>query len=142
MWELWTRARLRVGWYRDSRSAVVRDPRNVASGCGSRSTAVRLPRIIRTSSEYWQRDVAENVIFGQGVVVVEFFDGGYSRRLPWVERPEAAALLDAVAGTLGVGAPHGAGTGRMRAPSRARCVGPRKRRFGDAPHRRSFPVRP
>jgi hypothetical protein len=51
----------------------------------------------RASSEYWQRDVAENVISGRGVVVVEFFDSGYSRRLPWVERPEAAALLDAVA---------------------------------------------
>jgi len=51
----------------------------------------------RASSEYWQRDVAENVICGRGVAVSEFFDSGYSRRLPWVERPEAAALLDAVA---------------------------------------------
>lgn len=31
------------------------------------------------------------------MVVVEFFDSGYSRRLPWTDRPEAAALLDAVA---------------------------------------------
>lgn len=51
----------------------------------------------RASSEYWQRDVAENVIFGRGAVVSEFFDSGYSRRLPWTDRPEAAALLDAVA---------------------------------------------
>jgi site-specific DNA recombinase len=51
----------------------------------------------RASSEYWQRDVAENVIFGRGVVVSEFFDSGYSRRLPWTGRPEAAALLHAVA---------------------------------------------
>ncbi|OLF05308.1 hypothetical protein BU204_37200 [Actinophytocola xanthii] len=51
----------------------------------------------RTSSEYWQRDVAENVISGRGVVVVEFFDSGYSRRLSWMNRPEAAALLDAAA---------------------------------------------
>jgi site-specific DNA recombinase len=50
----------------------------------------------RASSEYWQRDVAENVIFGRGVVVAEFFDSGYSRRLPWTDRPEAAALLSAV----------------------------------------------
>jgi hypothetical protein len=51
----------------------------------------------RASSEYWQRDVAENVIFGRGVVVAEFFDSGYSRRLPWTDRPEAAALLVAAA---------------------------------------------
>ena len=49
----------------------------------------------RSSSEYWQRDVAENVIFGRGVVVAEFFDSGYSRRLPWTDRPAAAALLEA-----------------------------------------------
>jgi site-specific DNA recombinase len=48
----------------------------------------------RTSSQYWQRDVAENVISGQGVIVAEFFDSGYSRRLPWADRPEAAALLN------------------------------------------------
>jgi site-specific DNA recombinase len=51
----------------------------------------------QASSRYWQRDVAENVVTSQGEIVVEFFDSGYSRRLPWVERPEAAALLDAVA---------------------------------------------
>lgn len=51
----------------------------------------------RASSEYWQRDVAEKVIFGRGVVVAKFFDSGYSRRLPWVDRPGAAALLAAVA---------------------------------------------
>jgi DNA invertase Pin-like site-specific DNA recombinase len=50
----------------------------------------------RVSSHCWQRDVAENVIFGRGVIVAEFFDSGYSRRLPWVDRPEAAALLRAV----------------------------------------------
>jgi site-specific DNA recombinase len=51
----------------------------------------------RASSEYWHRDVVENVVSGRGVVVAEFFDSGYSRRLPWSVRPEAAALLDAVA---------------------------------------------
>jgi site-specific DNA recombinase len=51
----------------------------------------------RASSRYWQRDVAENVISGRGVIVAEFFDSGYSRRLPWADRPEAAALLRAVA---------------------------------------------
>jgi site-specific DNA recombinase len=48
------------------------------------------------SSRCWQRDVAETVIADQGVIVAEFFDTGYSRRLPWAARPGAAALLDAV----------------------------------------------
>ncbi|HEV8561406.1 MAG TPA: hypothetical protein VGR06_34225 [Actinophytocola sp.] len=29
--------------------------------------------------------------------MAEYFDAGYSRRLPWVDRPEAAALLAALA---------------------------------------------
>jgi hypothetical protein len=48
------------------------------------------------SSQCWQRDVAENVIAGRGVIVTEFLDSGYTRRLPWAARPEAAALLKAV----------------------------------------------
>lgn len=32
------------------------------------------------SSWYWQRDVAEAVIAGDGVIVAEYFDSGYSRR--------------------------------------------------------------
>jgi len=31
--------------------------------------------------------------------VAEFFDVGYSRRLPWADRPEAAALLTAATST-------------------------------------------
>ena len=47
----------------------------------------------RTSSQGWQREVADSVVAGHGGVVVEFFDAGCSRRLPWSSRPEAAALL-------------------------------------------------
>jgi hypothetical protein len=48
-------------------------------------------------SFWWQREVAECVVAGRGVIVAEFFDAGYSRRLPWTDRPEAAALLVALA---------------------------------------------
>lgn len=48
------------------------------------------------SSRCWQREAAENVIAGRGVIVAEYFDTGYSRRLPWAARPGAAALLAAV----------------------------------------------
>lgn len=51
----------------------------------------------RASSQAWQREVAECVIAGRGVIVAEYFDAGYSRRLPWADRPEAAALLAALA---------------------------------------------
>lgn len=51
----------------------------------------------RESSSRWQREVAEGVIAGHGEIVAEFFDVGISRRLPWPERPQAAALLSAVA---------------------------------------------
>lgn len=50
----------------------------------------------RASSQCWQREAAENVIAGRGVIVAEFFDSGYSRRLPWPARPQTAALLEAV----------------------------------------------
>jgi site-specific DNA recombinase len=36
------------------------------------------------------------VIAGRGRIVVEFFDAGHSRRLPWRDRPQARALLEAV----------------------------------------------
>src|SRR5438874_194131 len=51
----------------------------------------------RASSLAWQREVAECVVAGRGVIVAEFFDAGFSRRLPWADRPEAAALLAALA---------------------------------------------
>jgi DNA invertase Pin-like site-specific DNA recombinase len=51
----------------------------------------------RASSAGWQREVAEELIAGYGVIVAEFFDVGCSRRLAWADRPRAAALLSAIA---------------------------------------------
>ncbi|MGW0633717.1 hypothetical protein [Streptomyces sp. NPDC002758] len=34
---------------------------------------------------------------GHGRIVAEFFDTGHSRTVPWARRPEAAALLAAIA---------------------------------------------
>lgn len=48
----------------------------------------------RASSRGWQREAADTLVAGHGAVVVEFFDAGCSRRLPWSVRPEAAAGLD------------------------------------------------
>jgi hypothetical protein len=45
----------------------------------------------------WQRDYAVRVIDRCGQIVVEFFDVGYSRALPWQHRPQPAALLAAAA---------------------------------------------
>jgi site-specific DNA recombinase len=49
------------------------------------------------SSRVWQRTAAEDVIAGHGRVVAEYFDVGCSRRRPWRQRPQAAALLAAAA---------------------------------------------
>jgi site-specific DNA recombinase len=49
------------------------------------------------SSRRWQRDVAEELIAGHGRIVAESFDVGRSRRLPWRDRPRAAALLESFA---------------------------------------------
>jgi DNA invertase Pin-like site-specific DNA recombinase len=44
-----------------------------------------------------QRDQAAALVGGHGRVVAEYFDVGHSRVLPWARRPEAAALLVAMA---------------------------------------------
>jgi site-specific DNA recombinase len=49
------------------------------------------------TSRAWQRNAADEVIAGKGVVVVEFFDHGHSRRIEWPDRPQAGALLAALA---------------------------------------------
>ena len=48
------------------------------------------------TSRAWQREIAESVIPGNGVITSEFFDVGCSRRVPWARRPRAAVLLDQV----------------------------------------------
>ncbi|MEU4422300.1 hypothetical protein AB0F81_16870 [Actinoplanes sp. NPDC024001] len=49
------------------------------------------------SSRAWQLESAQRLVAGRGRIVVEFFDPGASRSLPWVKRPQAAALLAAAA---------------------------------------------
>jgi DNA invertase Pin-like site-specific DNA recombinase len=43
------------------------------------------------------RDQAASLVAGFGWIVAEFFDVGWSRVLPWARRPQAAALLAALA---------------------------------------------
>ncbi|MFG1885804.1 hypothetical protein [Micromonospora sp. NPDC049102] len=50
----------------------------------------------RASSCRWRRDHAGDLVAGHGRIVVEFFDEGVSRRVPWPDRPQASRLLDAV----------------------------------------------
>lgn len=61
--------------------------------CGRTSTSGYQDRV---SSRRWQVESARDLVAGRGVIVAEFFDVGYSRRLAWVNRPQAAALLAAV----------------------------------------------
>ncbi|MDI6105923.1 recombinase family protein [Actinoplanes sp. NEAU-A12] len=49
------------------------------------------------SSRAWQVEAAQRVVAGRGRIVVEFFDPGASRSLPWHKRPAAAALMAATA---------------------------------------------
>ena len=60
----------------------------------------------RVSTEDWQdpvtsrarqRDQGAALIAGHGRIVAEFFDTGYSRTLAWARRPQAAALVAALA---------------------------------------------
>ena len=44
-----------------------------------------------------QRDQAAALVAGFGQIVAEFSDAGWSRLLPWARRPQAAALLAALA---------------------------------------------
>jgi len=44
-----------------------------------------------------QRDQAAALVAGFGLIVAEFFDVGWSRVLAWSRRPQAAALLAALA---------------------------------------------
>lgn len=49
------------------------------------------------SSRNWQLARSRQIIAGHGEIVVEYFDIGRSRSLPWRRRPEASRLLDALA---------------------------------------------
>ena len=61
----------------------------------------------RVSTEDWQdpvasrarqREQAEALVRGRGVIVTEFFDAGQSRTVAWGRRPEAAKLVAQLAG--------------------------------------------
>ncbi|MGW3507776.1 recombinase family protein [Streptomyces sp. NPDC000994] len=49
------------------------------------------------TSRAWQLLGAQALVSGHGRIVAEFFDTGRSRTVPWARRPEAAALLAALA---------------------------------------------
>nr|WP_268248664.1 recombinase family protein [Streptomyces brasiliensis] len=49
------------------------------------------------TSKAWQLMGAQALVSGHGRIVAEFFDTGHSRTVPWARRPEAAALLVAMA---------------------------------------------
>ncbi len=49
------------------------------------------------TSRGWQLLNAQALTSGHGRIVVEFFDVGHSRVLPWTRRPDAAALATALA---------------------------------------------
>lgn len=49
------------------------------------------------SSRAWQVEAAQGLVAGRGRIVVEFFDPGASRSVPWAKRPQPAALLAAAA---------------------------------------------
>jgi len=66
----------------------------------------------RVSTEDWQdpvtsqarqRDQAAALVDGHGRIVAEFFDIGYSRTLAWARRPQAAALVAALADRTAAG---------------------------------------
>src|ERR1051326_8507282 len=49
------------------------------------------------TSRQWQFDTAIDLVGGRGSIAVEYFDIGCSRRMPWVRRPQAGALLATLA---------------------------------------------
>lgn len=49
------------------------------------------------TSQAWQVLRAQALVAGHGRIVAEFFDTGRSRTVPWARRPQAAALLAAMA---------------------------------------------
>ncbi len=87
------------GWGQGTRQRLAhRSQRRVGGGLrfafyGRTSTVEHQDPV---SSAAWQREAAEVLVAGRGVIVAEYFDAGCSRRLPWRDRPEAASLLAAL----------------------------------------------
>src|SRR5712691_7107345 len=87
-----------AGWAK--RSAVRRAGRPTA--CGLVPGRLRFVFYGRVSTEDWQdpvtsrarqREQAEALVRGHGVIVAELFDVGESRTVAWARRPQAAALV-------------------------------------------------
>ncbi|ONI92717.1 hypothetical protein ALI22I_02165 [Saccharothrix sp. ALI-22-I] len=49
------------------------------------------------TSRAWQLDVAHRLVDGHGTIIGEYFETACSRQVPWPQRPQAAALLRAIA---------------------------------------------
>jgi hypothetical protein len=49
------------------------------------------------TSRAWQFDVAHRLTAGHGTIIGEYFETACSRQVPWPQRPQAAALLRAIA---------------------------------------------
>jgi len=73
---------------------------------GSRRGGLRFVFYERVSTEDYQdpvtsrarqHDLADALVAGHGRIVAGFFDIGQSRVLPWARRPQAAALVAAMA---------------------------------------------
>ena len=113
----------------------------------------------RVSTEDWQdpvtsrtrqREQARVLVAGHGTIVAEFFDSGHSRTLPWARRPQAAALVAALADPdrrMGRDRDRGIRAGVLRQPVRVDgpvvralrrlAVAARGRRAGRLARRRS-----
>jgi hypothetical protein len=99
-------AQVLAGWLRQSsgRAAAGSDGKRASGGGGTGGLRFALYGRLSTarfqhqaSSRAWQREAADDVIARRSVIVVEYFDVGCSRRIRWASRPEAAALLAALA---------------------------------------------
>ena len=110
-------------WVLTVRLAVIWDGKCLAARAGTRLRHGRRPRATpgrrvwpwralrfafygRVSTEDWQDPVTSRArqrgqaaarVAGHGRIVAEFFDVGYSRTLAWARRPQAAALVAALA---------------------------------------------
>jgi site-specific DNA recombinase len=71
------------------------------------------------SSRVRQREQAESLVRGHGSIAAEFFDVGESRSVAWGRRPQAAALVAALADRIGAGTRSWSGStsGRSTVPS-------------------------
>jgi hypothetical protein len=88
-----------MGWLSGrSAPAVGRPPGRPEASCGLRSTGGSTEdHQDPVTSRARQREQAAALVAGQGRIVAEFFDIGQSRTLAWPRRPQAAALIAALA---------------------------------------------